>query len=258
MLIPKKKTIVIDIISKARHPDATTVREGVRDRSNQGEPPRPDTLEALNNPFEDWTAAELLESIKQSNNWLHRLSNSIKTASIVNQNVRAAEFRLEDFNGGNNRLTEDYVRTIFTNAILDINNNLDEKWLHRLIDSMITRLKRILYRRSRQAQWSFSAIPNPIMDGTPKPLKAQNRLPSVLQQNDSTPALNSRIGHPKLHNGLPSRATELSPQVWKSNALKSEISRATSTPKRQEDETAIPSPPREAIRATTSLALTAV
>lgn len=187
-----------------------------------------------------------MESITQSNNWLHRLSNSVKIASSFNQNARAVEFRLEDYNGGKDRLIEDDVRAIFTNVILEISDSLDEKWLQRLVDSMITRLTRILYRRSRQAQWSFPEIPNPIMNESDKLLKMQHSLPSVLRQKSSTPTFSPRISQPERPNLLPSKATEVSPQVLKSNFLKSAISKATSIPQRKEDETAIPLPPKGA------------
>ncbi|KAF3077411.1 hypothetical protein CFAM422_000176 [Trichoderma lentiforme] len=98
-----------DIVSKSRQPNATIAQEDICDGSNQENPPGSITLETQNNPFESWTAAELLDSIKKNNNWLERLSNAIETASIVNQNARAAEFRLEGFNGGSNKLTEAYI-----------------------------------------------------------------------------------------------------------------------------------------------------
>lgn len=189
-----------------------------------------------------------METITQSNNCLLRVSNSIKISNIANQNARAAEFRLEDYYDGKNRLTEDNVRAVFTNIILDISDNLDDNWLQRLIDSMITRLKRILYRRSRQAQWSFQQTPMPTMERSHKPSELQHSLPSVLQQDHSTSITSPRIDQSKPLNPLPSQATELSAQQWRPKILKSEISKATSSPQRREDETGIPPPPKEAFK----------
>jgi hypothetical protein len=200
--------------------------------------------------FEEWTSVELLESIHQSIDWLHRLSNSVRKASAVNQNARAVGFKLEDYNGANpkSQLSETYVRTIFENNIQEINNGLDRIWVDRLIDTMVTRLRRILYRRSRQARWSFPEIALPTMEQEkPKPLQLP-MLSVPKAQPKATPRLDPELGHTDGLGPLPtSRVTDLSSNRWRRDAGRSKISKATSAPLKQEDESAIPAPPREAI-----------
>ena len=121
--------------------------------------------------FEEWTTEELLESIHRSIDWIHRLSNSVRKASAVNQNARAASFRLEDYPANStSQLSEPDVRAIFEKKIRMISDGLHEEWVQRLVDTMVTRLRRILYRRSRQARWSLPEIALPtIGQGIPKP-----------------------------------------------------------------------------------------
>jgi hypothetical protein len=46
--------------------------------------------------FSRWTLIELLQSVHESIDWLHRLSNLVRKASFVTQNKRAEDFILGD------------------------------------------------------------------------------------------------------------------------------------------------------------------
>jgi hypothetical protein len=201
--------------------------------------------------FEEWTTEELLESIHQSIDWIHRLSNSVRKASAVNQNARAASFRLEDYpTNSTNLLSEPHVRAIFEKKIRMISDGLHEEWVQRLVDTMVTRLRRILYRRSRQARWSFPEITLPTMgQEIPKPPPQVQFSPSrvtKIQPKASTSKAAPEHGHSRSLGPVPSRVTELSAGIWRRSHLgRSEISKATSVPLKQKDEIAIPNPPTE-------------
>ena len=198
--------------------------------------------------FEEWTTEELLESIHRSIDWIHRLSNSVRKASAVNQNARAASFRLEDYPANStSQLSEPDVRAIFEKKIRMISDGLHEEWVQRLVDTMVTRLRRILYRRSRQARWSLPEIALPtIGQGIPPQVQLSPSRVTKIQPKASTSKAAPEHFHLRNSGPLPSRVTELSTGIWeRSHPGRSEISKATSVPLKQKDEIAIPNPPTE-------------
>lgn len=112
--------------------------------------------------FNNWTEREILHSIHESIDWLHRLSNMVRKASFSHQNKRADDFMLRDKNGersheltrslldGLTRLYQFYVRTHAA--------GVGEQLAQRLVQTMIIRHKRILYRRARQKVWNLEQI----------------------------------------------------------------------------------------------------
>lgn len=112
--------------------------------------------------FNDWSKPELLQSIHKSIDWLHRLSNMVRKASFNHQNKRADHFMLRDENGEKSEeltrsmldgLTQLYQFYIRTHAA-----GVEEKLAQRLVQTMIIRHRRILYRRSRRRVWNLEQI----------------------------------------------------------------------------------------------------
>lgn len=90
---------------------------------------------------------EALNSIHTSIDWLHRLSNLLRKASVVNQNLRAQSFQLTDIDGtGLKKFFSWLVRRDFP--------GLSEQLKDRMAATMVERFRRILYRRCRHgAGW---------------------------------------------------------------------------------------------------------
>uniref|UniRef100_A0A093VD80 Serine/threonine-protein phosphatase n=2 Tax=Talaromyces marneffei PM1 TaxID=1077442 RepID=A0A093VD80_TALMA len=78
---------------------------------------------------------------------LHRLSNTIRKASSETQNAKAANtFKILDDEGND---VESLLEIIFANYVRDKFPSIDERVLQRLVRAMVTRRKRVLYKRSR-------------------------------------------------------------------------------------------------------------
>ncbi|GAM42187.1 serine/threonine protein phosphatase [Talaromyces pinophilus] len=78
---------------------------------------------------------------------LHRLSNTIRKASSETQNAKAANtFKILDDEGND---VEPLLKLIFANYVRDKFRSIDDGILQRLVRAMITRRKRVLYKRSR-------------------------------------------------------------------------------------------------------------
>lgn len=95
---------------------------------------------------------DLVQSIHVTIDWLHRLSNLVRKASFGSQNQRAARFPLEDEVG--NDITESLAE-IFKHLIKRECCDISDQLLDRLAQTMITRRRRVLYRRSRQKRWAL-------------------------------------------------------------------------------------------------------
>jgi hypothetical protein len=204
------------------------------------------TPEANPNPFEEWTDIELLDSVHRSVNWLHRLSNSVRNSSVMNQDERARDFRLEDYKG-KHPVTEDLVRVIYKHRLRGISNGLKDEMVERLIETMVTRLKRILYRRSRQVKWEFPQVSLPTSQlELPKPPPQMPSLliplPTIITESSTPPSQSGIQSIPP----PPKHATTLDVPVWRRSNVRSQISRATSTPMKRKDELLVPSPPKDA------------
>lgn len=109
--------------------------------------------------FDSWSKAELLQSIHESIDWLHRLANMVRKAGFNHQNKHADGFMLRDENGNKSEeltrlllegLTQLYQFYVRTHAA-----GVGEKLAQRLVQTMIIRHKRILYRRARRRVWNL-------------------------------------------------------------------------------------------------------
>ncbi|KAI1085196.1 hypothetical protein F5B20DRAFT_575666 [Whalleya microplaca] len=112
--------------------------------------------------FENWTLTRILQSIHESIDWLHRLSNLVRKASLVNQNKRAKDFLLPDSKGQESEAaTEAYRENLKTYFEFLINRDLkgrEDFMTNRLIETMITRHFQVLYRRSRHEKWDIPPV----------------------------------------------------------------------------------------------------
>jgi hypothetical protein len=85
---------------------------------------------------------EALESIHTSIDWLHRLSNLLRKASVVNQNLHAQSYRLPGVDG-------DGLKKYFSWVVRRDFPGLSEELKGRMASTMVERQRRILYRRER-------------------------------------------------------------------------------------------------------------
>ena len=112
--------------------------------------------------FDDWSKPELLHSIHESIDWLHRLSNMVRKASFNHQNKRADGFMLRDKHG---QKSEELTRSLFEGLtqlyqfyIKTHATGLGEQLAERLVQTMIIRHRRTLYRKSRRQVWNLEQI----------------------------------------------------------------------------------------------------
>lgn len=194
----------------------------------------------------------MLQSIHESIDWLHRLSNLVRKASFVNQNRRAKGFQLRDSKGKESEeLTQAMtsgLKQLYKHVIKCNAEGLEDYLADRLIKTMIIRHKRILYRRSRQISWAISQVqytakrvetpkeprqphpPEPIpLIQEPKPLKSG---PGPTLERSTIP--------------LQDKATTVNLGTYRKAAAPSRLSRASSAPLKQQDQMLIPPPPRAA------------
>ncbi|KAF2805712.1 uncharacterized protein BDZ99DRAFT_396002, partial [Mytilinidion resinicola] len=206
--------------------------------------------EDANASFEKWDVKETLESIHESVDWLHRLSNWVRKASFVNQNRRAKVFLLRDSKGNESQeLTDEMttgLRNVYKYFVKHNTEDLDENLRDRLIETMITRHIRILYRRSRQMSWAISKV-HYAARKVDTPTNSQNPITSeqtsIIQQRQPKPLkvtprpMIERITTPPEN---PRPATTVNVDIYGT------LSRATSAPWRNEDGMPFPLPPRAA------------
>ncbi|KAK2055146.1 hypothetical protein LY76DRAFT_550841, partial [Colletotrichum caudatum] len=93
------------------------------------------------------TLSVALDGVRHEITLLHKISNIIRRASKDTQNQKAAtSFQIRDDDGND---AEPLLLEVFRNQIRDRFFDIDEGLKERLARSMLTRRKRILYRRSR-------------------------------------------------------------------------------------------------------------
>lgn len=187
--------------------------------------------------FDNWTKPELLQSIHESIDWLHRLSNMVRKASFKHQNKRADDFMLRDENGeksadltrslleGLTQLYQFYVRTHAT--------GIGEHLAQRLVQTMIIRHKRILYRRARRKVWNLQQItysppkiePNSHKHHFITPLSAL--LETTTPSDGKTPVLPLSTARSEMA-GSQVTATTIDINIIRKAFARSEVSKATS------------------------------
>ncbi|KAI0544647.1 hypothetical protein F4679DRAFT_564148 [Xylaria curta] len=86
--------------------------------------------------------ANALESIHISIDWLHRLSNLLRKASVVNQNLHAQSYKIPN-------VEFDGLGAFFAWVVARDFPGLSEQLKSRMVRTMVERYRRILYRRGR-------------------------------------------------------------------------------------------------------------
>ncbi|RSL95734.1 hypothetical protein CEP52_011908 [Fusarium oligoseptatum] len=202
--------------------------------------------------FKNWDSIEILQSIHESIDWLHRLSNLVRKASFANQNRRAKEFRLRDSEGRESEeLTEAMtsgLREVYKHVIKRNTKDLEGYLADRLIETMIIRHKRILYRRSRQIRWAIAQVQH-LAKRVESPKESwQQHLPGPVPLIQEPKPLKSTPGSTVERSATPiqDRATTLNVATYRKGATPSQLSRATSAPLKQQDQRLVPPPPRAA------------
>ena len=122
---------------------------------------------------------QALTAVAEDISILHKLSNTIRTASAESHNVKAAtNFEIRDADGNNlGQLFKDE----FAASLLKIKfPGASERIRARLASAMLLRRRRILYRKSRQAARPIRILPKPTAAEIPKqsPKLVETRLVS--------------------------------------------------------------------------------
>lgn len=203
-------------------------------------------------PFNSWSNLELLQSIHESIDWLHRLSNMVRKASFNHQNKRADDFMLRDENGeksveltrslldGLKRLYQFYVKTHAA--------GVGEPLAQRLVQTMIIRHKRVLYRRARGKFWNLEQI-----DYSPQRIEQKSRdLDIPLPVQEITAPSNSKksdVPQPPAEteiSGSRVTATTVDVNMIRQAFAQSEVSKATSNSLLVSDRELVPPRPAAA------------
>ncbi|KAL6695167.1 hypothetical protein J3F84DRAFT_400021 [Trichoderma pleuroticola] len=201
-------------------------------------PTKPTTTAA----FQDWNNTQLLQSIHQSIDWLHRLSNLVRKASFANQHKRADKFILkgDDDNDMSDTLTDYYTKLIKREF-----SGIQDTLVQRLAASMLVRRRRIMYRRSQQQRWKIPQVEpkaknlhlvTPSTESMPNPLE-----PSVPFQNEKVVALK-----PEAITTAPSRltATTVDKNIRQRVSAPSGISKGSTAPLNEQIMLLVPPPPK--------------
>ncbi|KAM6484223.1 hypothetical protein HDV62DRAFT_315358 [Trichoderma sp. SZMC 28011] len=192
--------------------------------------------------FQDWNNTQLSQSIHQSIDWLHRLSNLVRKASFANQHKRADKFILkdEDDNDMSDTLTDYYTKLIKREF-----SGLQDTLVQRLAASMLTRRRRIMYRRSQQQRWKI-----PQVEPKTKTLElASTQLMSTpLGPNVSLKNEKVLVSKPEGIATAPSRltATTIDTNIRRRVSAPSGISKGSTAPLNEQSQLLIPPPPKGA------------
>ncbi len=223
------------------------MHERVDERVSDPEHERPDPLIPSS---ESWTDEELIRSIRQTIDWLHRLSNLVRKARFASQNEKAAAFVIRDEVGTD--ITES-LRCCFQALIKRDCKDVDEALVDRLAQTMILRRKRILYRRERQRRWALPQIDKKriklnVLIPVPPPPQSQDVGMSHTEE-ETTADHEASATSPKSQ--TPGALSTLTVSVverdkYLQQASRSQISRATTAPFRPSEQRLVPPHPRAA------------
>lgn len=192
--------------------------------------------------FQDWSNTQLLQSIHQSTDWLHRLSNLVRKASFANQHKRADKFILkdEDDNDMSDTLTDYYTKLIKREF-----GGMQETLVQRLAASMLMRRRRIMYRRSQQQRWKIPQVEPKTKNlelATPSTKSASTSLePTVPLKSEKVLVLK-----PEGITTAPSRltATTIDTNIRRRVSAPSGISKGSTAPLNEQSQLLIPPPPK--------------
>jgi len=118
-----------------------------------------------------WDGPGLLDSIRLVNDWLLRLSNSVRVAGFESQNMRAAKYIPVDMGDEWPALLKNYYRSLIRRDCPHFQLNTAseseagsaesadsiisrDSLIDRLAETMVIRHKRVVYRRFRYQRWA--------------------------------------------------------------------------------------------------------
>ena len=197
--------------------------------------------------LEPWDDQDILRSVHETIDWLHRLSNLVRKASLATQNEKAAVFVLRDETGAD--MTEN-LRCFYEALIKRDCKGINDQLADRLAHTMILRRKRILYRRTRQRCWILQQA-----DNTRRKLDVLPTQPTQPSQDSDTPqdedmddigcdAESSSINNCITPSTL--TATVVDREKYLKQGTPSRISRATSAPFQPNEKLLVPPRPMAA------------
>lgn len=161
----------------------------------------------------------------------------MRKASFGSQNERAARFPLADEAG--NDITESLVK-VFEHLIKRECCDISDKILNRLSQTMITRRRRVLYRRSRQKRWALQQEAY-----RPRHIDPLTQLAPLQEADESGDYHEDSFNPENRVQASPSRltATTLDQQKFRKLAAPSQISRATTAPFQLNEKLLVPPRP---------------
>ena len=188
---------------------------------------------------------QALTAVAEDISILHKLSNTIRTASAESHNVKAAtNFEIRDADGNNlGQLFKDE----FAASLLKMKfPGASERIRARLASAMLLRRRRILYRKSRQAARPIKILPEPTAAEIPKQSSklVETRLVSESKTEGSKPS--RFLSTPSRVLSQAHTATTLDPERFRKASAPSRVSTAESIPLMQDDELNFPPIPRPA------------
>lgn len=182
-------------------------------------------------------------AVRESIDWLHRLSNSIRKASSFGQNERA---KLMPLVGPDVRDSQDLTpqwTALYSGTIKREFPALAENLRSRLAQSIVLRRKRIMYRQSRNKRWKLQQ--ESYLHQAEK-IDVPQAAPMVtFTEPKKEPGVKLPITHMDTHSQL--SATTLQPARLEKTKAHSTISSALTRPLRTQDQNLVPPPPREAM-----------
>lgn len=202
------------------------------------------TTAAVISLLSDHDSVELVQSIHETIDWLHRLSNLVRKASFGSQNQRATGFPLVDEVG--NDITESLAQ-IFKHLIKRECCDISDQILDRLAQTMITRRRRVIYRRSRQKRWALQQEAY-----RPRHLHPPAQLAPLVEANESVENEEGtevtgelKCEHKNRVQAVSSglTATTLDQQMSRQLVAPSTISRGTTAPFQHNERLLVPPPP---------------
>jgi hypothetical protein len=176
----------------------------------------------------------------------------VRKASFAAQNTRAEMFYLNDAQGKRSlELTmkmetglKQYYEYILSQR--HITNGIDEVLARRLVNTMVTRHKRVLYRRSRQEKWAIRQV-EPRASGIKASRKPWNHVPHTPQPLEPKSIVPQKVAKPTPNQNTPPQQdgpTTVNVATYRKLPTPSQISKATSAPFRQNHHQLMPPRPQ--------------
>lgn len=197
---------------------------------------------------EAWDDEDIIRSVRQSIDWLHRLSNLVRKARFASQNEKAAAFVIRDEVGTD--ITES-LRCCFQALVKRDCKDINDHLVDRLAQTMILRRKRILYRRERLRRWALPQVDNTrtkLDVLIPVPPALQDQDPDVPQTEEGGAAADDVASPKDQDSGALSTLTVsvVERERYLQKAARSQISRATTAPFQPSEKRLVPPHPRAA------------